>query len=368
MIPRYIVTLAIAIILVTSAVSTLQFATRSQVLSGNTVDEALHLEFTVDAENNQTYVITPKIVQFLQDHVSLRTEGPAHVISTKIEVTPKDVSWTESRRTITSTGAGMSVQFQWNTPSDTANGAHGVIYLDFPEIPGLEGKTPTFHSGGYQVDDAGRYVVREVTTYQSPFQLSLARFRFGLSAGLPFGILLHTICWAFVVKSERRSRIAAFPPQGPGLPATFYPHAVAEWSIWLVVFGMGSLMATAMAGFSVSDGFISSSFTSTIYIIVAVGAALALVCAYFTGKHLLSVRVESDGISYARGRGELQWLSVKWSDVLQLTQKSRTYRGNTTYWVEVQFNDGRKKLKIHQSIEGYPALRDLLFAQGAGKQ
>ena len=43
-------------------------------------------------------------------------------------------------------------------------------------------------------------------------------------------------------------------------------------------------------------------------------------------------------------------------------QKSRTYRGNTTYWIELEFNDKRKKLKIEQTIEGYPALRDILMS------
>ena len=115
-----------------------------------------------------------------------------------------------------------------------------------------------------------------------------------------------------------------------------------------------------MASFAVYDGFMSSSFVWVIYIIMAITAAIALPVAYFTGKSLLTVRVDTNGISYARGRGDLQWLNAAWSDILQFRQKSRTYRGNTTYWIELEFNDQRKKLKIGQSIEGYPALRDIL--------
>jgi hypothetical protein len=37
-------------------------------------------------------------------------------------------------------------------------------------------------------------------------------------------------------------------------------------------------------------------------------------------------------------------------------------RGTTSYWIELEFNDQRKKLKIAQSIEGYPALRDILVS------
>ena len=78
------------------------------------------------------------------------------------------------------------------------------------------------------------------------------------------------------------------------------------------------------------------------------------------GRSLLTVRVESNGVAYARGRCELQWQNAAWGEILSIMQKSRTYRGNTTYWMEVEFQDSRKKLKISQSIEEYRELRDLL--------
>ena len=201
-----------------------------------------------------------------------------------------------------------------------------------------------------------------MTTYRNAFALSFARFGFALVAGVPFGVLLHTIFWAFVLKGERRTRIAELPPQGSGLPRTFYPNPIAEWTLWLLVVGIGTVMASMMASFAVYDGFMSSTFVWVIYIIMAITAAIALPVAYFTGKSLLTVRVDTNGISYARGRGDLQWLNAAWSDILQFRQKSRTYRGNTTYWIELKFNDQRKKLKISQSIEGYPALRDILMS------
>ena len=242
MIPKYLATLALTVCLVTFAASSLQFATRSQVLAGKAVDETLQIEFTIDADSSHTYKISPRIKQFLEDHISFYTEGPARVVSAKVEITPKDVSWTENRSTITSTGAAMAARLQWDTPADSANGAHGNIYLNFPEIPGLEGKVPDFHSGGYQKDNKGRYVIREVTTYRDAFPLSFARFVFALAAGVPFGVLLHTIFWAFVLKGEKRSRLAEFPPQGSGLPRTFYPNPIAEWTLWLLVFGIGTVM------------------------------------------------------------------------------------------------------------------------------
>jgi hypothetical protein len=104
----------------------------------------------------------------------------------------------------------------------------------------------------------------------------------------------------------------------------------------------------------------SSTFIWVIYIMMAITAAIALLVAYFTGRSLLTVRVDTQGLSYARGRGDLQWLNAAWTDIVLFREKSRTYRGTTTHWIELEFNDQRKKLKISQSLGGYPVLRDLL--------
>ena len=361
MIPKYVATLAVGVFLATFAASNLQFATRSQVLSGKALDETLQFEFTIEADSSHTYQINPRMKKFLEDSISFYREGPVRVVSSSVEITPKDVSWTENRTTITSTGAGMVAHVKWDTPADSPNGAHGQVFLNFPEIPGLEGKAPNFHSGGYQKDDKGRYVVREVNTYRNSFLLSFARFAFALSVGIPYGIVLHSIFWIFVLKSEKRSRLAALPPQGSELPRTFYPNPIAEWSIWTLLFGIGGFVAGMMASFSVYDGFMSSSFTWVIFIILAIMGAIALIAAYFTGRSAMTVRVEANGISYARGRDDLQWITVAWGEILLLTEKSRTYRGTVRRWIELEFRDHRKKLKLPQDIEGYATLRDMLF-------
>ena len=361
MIPKYFATLAAVVFLVTLAASSLPFATRSQVLCGNSVEETWQLEFTIDADSGHTYAINPRLKQFLEENISFYTDGPARVASAKVDVTPKDVSWSENKKRITSKGGALAARLQWDTAADSANGAHSNIFLKFPGIPWLEGKTASFHSGGFQIDDQGRNIIREVTTYRNTFLLSLGRFIFSLSAGLPFGILLHTLLWAFVLKGEKRLRVAELPSNGPGWPQTFYPDPIAEWIIWLIVLGIGAFVASMMSGFSVYDGFMSSSFVHFVYGILATVTALALLSVYFTRRSLLTVRVDGSGITYARGRGDdLQWLNAAWGDILLFTRKSQTSRGNTTYWMELEFQDKRKKLKIGQSIRGYSTLRDIL--------
>jgi len=367
MISKYFVTLVATVALVTLVASSLKFATSSQVLSGTALRESLKFEFTIAAGGDQYYKINADMAQFLQTHVGFPTQGPPHVVTANVQVTPKQVSWTENRTTYTAPGAAMNVQLDWNTASNSANGSRGSIFLNFPQIPGLEGKTVTLRSGPYQVDSAGRIAIRQVTTYQTASMVALARFVFALAAGLPFGILLHTLCWALVVRGERRRRSSALQLQGAGLPRTFYPNPIVEWVVWLLVLGIGAFTQSMMAGFSVADGFMSSLTVHFVYIALAIAAAIALLIAYFVGKRVLTVRVEPEGISYARGRDNPQWVSATWSNIIGVTQKSKTYRGNTTYWIEIQFNDNRRKLKIPQSMVDYAALRDLLASLTAGQ-
>jgi hypothetical protein len=367
MIAKYVSTLAVTVAVVTLVAASLKFATSSQVLSGKTLDESSKFEFTIDADSGHTYVINADIAQFLETHIGFTTEGPPQVVSANVQVTPKQVSWTENRKTITAPGAAIDVQLDWNTPSGSANGSRGSIYLDFPQIPGYEGNTVTFRSGPYQVDSAGRYVIRQVTTYRSAFQVAEARFVFALAAGLPIGILLHALCWVLVLRGENRKRVSALLAQGAGLPRTFYPNPIVEWTVWLLVLGSGAFTGSMMAGFSIADGFMSSSMVYFVYIALAVVSAIAFLSAYFTGKRVLTVRVEPEGISYARGRENVQWTSAVWSNVVGVTQKSRTHRGKKIYWIEIEFSDNRRKLKIGQSITDYAGLRDLLASRTAGQ-
>ena len=362
MISKYFATLVVFVALVSMVASTWQFASRSQVLSGNGVDETFKLDFTFDADSTHTYEVNPALKARLEEQIAFQTEGPVRVASSSVEITPKDVSWTENRTTYTSPGAGLVAHVKWDTPGDSANGNHGNLYIQFPEVPGLGSKAPTFHTGGYQKDDQGRFVLREVTTYRSGILLNLARFSFALVAGLPVGILLHSMFWAFVLRKEKKTRLAALPQQGSQLPRTFYPDPILEWFAWTLSVGIASFSASMMAVIAVSDGFISSSMAWVVYIMMSIGVTIGLVAAYFARRRALTVRVESHGIAYAHGRGDLQWLNASWSDILVLTEKSRTYRGSTRYWMEVEFKDNRKKLRLTQVLEGYPALKQLLFS------
>jgi len=362
MISRYLATLGFVVVLLSVAASTMRFATRSQVPAGQTIAEAFQLDFTLNADNSHTYTVTPRLKQALQEGVTFPTDGAVRVVSSSVEITPKDVSWSEGDTHYTSAGAGLTAQVHWDTSPDAANGANGKIFVHFPEVSGLPDSALTFHSGNYQKDDQGRFVVRDVNAYRGAIPLFFARFALGLAIGMPIGAVLHTIWWIFVLKKEKRARIAALPPRSPQLPWTFYANPIAEWVIWTVLFGCFSLSASIMAAVATSDGFLGSSMAWIIYGMQGAGALSGGIIAYYLRVRALTVRVDSNGISYARGRENPRWFSAHWTDVQQLFRKSRTYRGTRREWVEIQFKDGRKKLKLPEDMVDYPALRDFVWS------
>ena len=222
--------------------------------------------------------------------------------------------------------------------------------------------------GGAQRDDKGGYVLPKVATHRDAFRPSWAQVIFALAAGLPFGVVLHTIFWVFFLERERRSRVARFPPQGSGLPRTFYPNPIAEWDLSTRVFGAGALVASIFAAIAVYDGFMDSLDLWTIYILMALAAAIALSIGHNTHRSLVTARVDTDSISYARGRGDLQWTKTAWSDISHLRPCSRNWRGYRWFWMELEFKDRREKLRIGQSIEGYFDLHDILTSRFTAKK
>ena len=147
----------------------------------------------------------------------------------------------------------------------------------------------------------------------------------------------------------------------------FYPDPVAEWFAWLPILGASAFVGSVVAGFCVANGFITSRLVHAVYVGLPITAAIALPLAWFVGKKVLTVRVESEGISYARGRKNLQWTSAAWDQIAAITPKSRTNRGNKTCWIEIAFH-GLDTIKIiDERITDFAGLRALLASVAAGK-
>jgi hypothetical protein len=353
MLQKYLATLAIVVVAATYAVAFLPFAAYAAVLSGTIVDEHRRFELTLNGGHGSYYAVDPQRAQFLEENISLHTTGTARIVAANIVITPQSVRLGRARSV---PGAAMTVELQWDTPRDASDGTEDRIYLDFPEIPGLEGIYVRLRSGSYWTDSGGGYVIREETTYRDPFRLGLARTFIALALGLPLGVLLHAVGWhLLVLQRERATRIAALPAGGSELPRTFYPDPVAEWQAGLIMLGVFASLPVVIA-YS-SDGFMSQTSVEQSYILVALGGAIAPVVAAYTGARVLTFRVEQAGISFARGREALQWTDVPWSDVTLCEEK--TSRGRR--WIEIGFKDQWRNLKIGEAtIVDYAILLSLL--------
>ena len=180
------------------------------------------------------------------------------------------------------------------------------------------------------------------------------------------GILLQSLWWAFELKKEKRARIAALPPLGAGLPRTFYPNPIKEWTLWAYVLGISAFFAGLLAAGFASEGYMDSRSYWLVFMVLGTGALLGLVSVYRTQASVLTIRVDSGDISYARGRGESRWVTERWTDVLKLSRRSRGFAGRRREWLEIEFTDlNKKKLQAPQDTVDYAALRDFLLSTSA---
>jgi hypothetical protein len=365
MIPKYLAGLVAAVLLVTILCTRLSFVTHSQVLSGTAVEETWPFEFTLEVDDTHTDKITPEIQAAVEKGIVFVAQGPVHIVSENVDIAPQDVISKVGYESITASGAGGYTHVKWEAAADSASGAHGDIRMVFPTLPGLG--QPNLRLGVYATqDEQGRWILREVTAYQSASSMYLARFRLAFALGLPLGILLQSLWWAFELKKEKRARIAALPPQGSRLPRTFYPNPIKEWTRWSLVLGIFALFAGFLAVGSASEGYMDSLSYWRIFIVLGTGVLLGLISVYRTQASVLTIRLDSSDISYARGRGESRWTTERWSDVLKWSRRSRGFAGRRREWLEIEFTDlNKKKLQVPQDTVDYAALRDFLLSTSA---
>jgi hypothetical protein len=365
MIPKYIAGLVAAVLLVSILCTRLSFATHSQVLNGTTVEETWPFEFTLQVDSMHTDKITPEIQAAVERGIAFVAQGPAHIVSVNVDIAPQDVISKVGYESITASGAGGYAHVKWEAAADAASGAHGDIRMIFPALPGLG--EPNVRLGSYATqDDQGHWILREVTTYGSASSVFLARLRLALALGLPLGILLQGLWWAFELKNEKRARIAALPAQGARLPRTFYPSPIKEWTRWSFVMGIFAFFAGLLAAGFASEGYMDSRSYWLIFVVLGTGALLGLISVYRARASVLTLRVDSSEISYARGRGELQWVTERWTDVLKWSRRSRGFRGLRREWLEIEFTDlNKKKLQAPQDTVDYAALHEFLLAVSA---
>jgi hypothetical protein len=160
---------------------------------------------------------------------------------------------------------------------------------------------------------------------------------------------------------ERRTRLADLAlSNAQQLPRVFHPSPTAEWSAWTVTLCIFGAIGALFAGFVIYDGFKSSTMDLALFIFPGIGVLGGLLAAWYARSSLVTVRIDSETISYAKGRGELQWITARWAELKHAAVKSQTHKGTTTQWVELIFPDSKTR-KIPSDVIDYPLLRDMVL-------
>ncbi len=362
MLRRYFISLLIVTVIMSAIASMFSFVTRSQVRGGTTVEEMWTNDFTLRGIGRQYYRVDSDIIEDLEKGVSFASSGAIRMLSTKVEVSSKQVTWTSNKTKYTAPGGTLVSHVRWEALADAADGAAGTIHVEFPKIRGVPGYDVEFHSGSYQ-KEGDEWIFREVTVHQGAISLALGRLVFGLCLGLPVAFLVHSGWWLFCLRREKRSLLAALAPTGSEtLPRTFHPDPVAEWNVWCIMMLIFGGIGTLISGIGISGGFVSSVIAWVILIIVGFGVLIGLLVAWLVRRSVVLLRIDADSLSVAQGRGEPKWITASWGDLKGAVCKSRTYKGNRTEWVEVIFPDGKKRKFYENYLPEYSVVRAVVLA------
>jgi hypothetical protein len=362
MLRRYFISLVVVTVVMSAIASMFSFVTRSQVRGGTTVEEMWTNDFTLRGMGSTYYEVDSDIMADLEKGVSFVGSGAIRVLSTKVEVSAKKVTWTSNKTEYTAPGGTLVSHVRWEAPADAAAGAAGTIHVEFPKIRGVPGYDVNFHSGSYQ-KTGNEWVFREVTVHQGAISLALGRLVFGMCLGLPVAFLFHSGWWLLYLRREKRARLAALAPvSSETLPRTFYPDPVAEWNVWCIMMLIFGGIGTFIAGIGISSGFVSSVIAWVILGMVGFGVLISLLIVWLVRRSVVSLKIDADSLSVAQGRGEPKWITASWGDLKGAVCKSRTYKGSRTEWVEVIFPDGKKRKFYENYLPEYAVVRAVVLA------
>jgi hypothetical protein len=352
MLVRYLSSLLLTLLIIAGLLSSLPFATRSQVRAGETVAETWAVDFVLRSTDGRAYRITDAVKAALEEHVSFVPEGPLEVRSVNIQITPKTVTWRKDKTNYSDPGGQMVARVTWSTSPDARDGDHGDVRIFFGKLPDIPFYRFVFYSGAYQKSpDGTRWMFREVTIWRTPQRLFLARMLFALGPALSIAILLHAIYWGFCLARERKRRTAelAPAPDAPPFPRTFYPNPVAEWVGWTFTLCVFALMALIPSLIAIFQRYQSTFLERFILIAQAIGLLIALIVVWIVRSVVVTIRIDDKEIAYARGRGrgggggEPNWITSRWSDLRSATVKQTASRGGVYTWIALVFPDGKTR-------------------------
>lgn len=361
MIRRYLVSLLILVVVLCAVFSSFAFVTKAQVGAGAVVDENFHCDFVlpITISPGRYYRVDEDVLQNFQQNTKFVASGPIEILSQNIQITTKDVSWKRNKTTITAPGGGLQAQVQWRAKTNTDG--QGTIELQFPEYKLEKPYTIDLHSGNFQIED-GRRLFRETQVYQNGASVFIGRMLFASSLALPVGLLVHSIWWFFVLMREKRVRVAALAAGSPGaLPRTFHPSPIAEFYWFTVVMCIMGAIGAFIAVLACTDSYLSLTMFGAIIITEAIGVLIALFVAWCVRRSLVTMKLDAEGIAFAKGRGALRWVTARWADLQEVEVKERTHKGTRIEWVEIRFPDGKRRYFSENTVDDYKLVRDTIF-------
>jgi|GEM_PF-3086327 len=362
MIRRYLVSLLILVVVLCAVFSSFAFVTKAQVGAGAVVDENFHTDFVlpITISPGRYYRVEADVLQNFQQNTKFVASGPIDILSQNIQITTQEVSWKRDKTTITAPGASLQAQVQWRAKTNTDG--QGTIELTFPEYKLEKPYVIDLHSGNFQIDNGHRWF-RETQVYQNGASVFIGRMMFAGILAFPVGLLVHSIWWFFVLMREKRVRVAALAAGSSGaLPRTFHPSPIAEFFWFTVVMSFFGFFGAFICILACTDSYLSLTMFGVVVITEGIGFLIALFVVWCVRRALVTMKLDADGIAFAKGRGELNWVTARWADLREVEVKERVYKGNRTEWVEITFPDGKRRYFSENTVDDYKLVRDTMFA------
>jgi hypothetical protein len=350
---RYLLSLLALLVASTLATQFFPFVTHSHVLAGVLVEETFSGQAVAFVSEEKFLGVQARLPSILQENTSFAGTGAVQIITGKLEL--PNPAFTRNRKASNYATPALA-HVQWMARPE---GTKGTVETHSGPIESTYG-FPAWFEG----PRGGPGSLRQVTVHGSNTALAGGRLLFGLAVVLPIVFTLHTPWWMFFLRREKRTRLPALlPPDPPTLPITFHPSPVHEWqgyTFLLLVFSIINLFVL----FVVRHGIEIGAMPPTLGVQI-VGLLLSLGIFWMLRRGVVTLKLDEQSLSYARGRRPLQWTTNHWADLRAIQVRTVMHKGIKHEWLEIEFAKGQKYPIYHKTILNYPLVRDTLLAMFA---
>jgi hypothetical protein len=324
MIVKHLISFLVLLAVTCGAFTRLSVIDRKNKLAGAVVEDVYMASILLHKPGTSSYYnsFNTQGLRALKESIRFEGGGALRVLSSELELRATMVQWKAQEpnglrdANYSAPGVEMVARVKWQVSPTAADGEAGDIHLAFSKAVSNAACEPLVH-GRFEKRDNATFMAAEATAYQSTLAWYLGRCQTALVLALPVAGFFNALIWAVVLHLSVK-KLASLRAGEP-VAGTYYfpaPPRLDDWRHACIILGLCCMPAFIPVYSAAADQHMPSFLSAFILSFCGAGLLFAAAMLVYLPRVVVSVRMDAETISIAKGRREpLQWDTARWEEL-----------------------------------------------------